>query len=122
MEQILTSIKKLLGIGEEYTHFDQDLIIHTNSVLSILTQIGVGPVDGFSINDSSSTWNNFIQGSAQLELVKTYVYLKVKLIFDPPLTSSVIESINRTIAELEWRIQLTSNPITVIEGGCNQNE
>ena len=115
MESILTSIKKLLGIAEEYTHFDADLIMHINSVLSILTQIGVGPAEGFSIKDDSSVWEDFVPENSKLELIKSYMYMKVKLLFDPPLNSAVIESINRIIAELEWRIQVAADSEKTIE-------
>jgi accessory colonization factor AcfC len=104
MESILTSIKKLLGIVEEYTHFDTDIIVHINTVLSILTQIGVGPSSGFSITDKTAVWSDFIGDLATIEFVKSYVYLKVKLIFDPPQSSAAIEAINKTISELESRI------------------
>ena len=106
MESILTSIKKLLGIAEDYEHFDRDIIIHINSVFSILTQIGVGSDIGFSISDKTATWSDFISDSTNLEMVKTYVYLKVKLLFDPPLNSSVTNSIEKTISELEWRLNV----------------
>ena len=108
MDSILTSIKKMLGITEEYTQFDTDLIIHINSVFMILKQLGVGPKNGFSISDKSTTWNEYLITS-DLEAVKTYVYLKVRLIFDPPNSSVVTESINRTIGELEWRIQASTD-------------
>lgn len=111
MDSILTSIKKLLGISEEYTHFDTDLIMHINTTLSILTQIGVGPSEGFSIKDDDAVWTSFIQANAKLELVKSYVHLKVKLLFDPPLGSAVIEAINRMLDELEWRIQVIADPV-----------
>lgn len=106
MESILTSIKKLLGITEEYTHFDADLIMHINSVFMILTQMGVGPSDGFNISDNFATWEEFIQDSKKLESVKSYMYLKVRLLFDTPSNSAVIESINRMISELEWRLNI----------------
>jgi len=122
MESILTSIKKLLGIAEEYTHFDADLIMHINSVLSILTQIGVGPAEGFSIKDESSVWEDFVPENSKLELIKSYTYMKVKLLFDPPLISAVIESINRIISELEWRIQVAADPVKTIEEEEIQNE
>jgi len=115
MESILTSIKKLLGIAEEYTHFDADLIMHINSVFSILTQIGVGPAEGFSIKDESSVWSDFVPEKSKWELIKSYTYMKVKLLFDPPLNSAVIESINRIIAELEWRIQVAADSEKTIE-------
>lgn len=114
MESILTSIKKMLGIDEEYTHFDADIIMHINSVLMILTQLGVGPAEGFIIEDDTSTWVDFIPevSVAQLHAVKSYIYMKVKLIFDPPLSSSVIESMNRQIAEFEWRLNVAVDPKT----------
>ena len=101
---ILTSIKKLLGVAEDYYEFDEDIMTHINSVFLNLTQLGVGPEEGFMIEDNTAEWEDFINGSVQLQAVKTYVYLKVKLLFDPPLSSSVTESINRMIAELEWRL------------------
>lgn len=111
MESILTSIKKLLGITEEYDIFDADIIIHINTVFAILTQIGVGPSEGFSIQDKTTIWNDFIPGSdPRLNNVKTYVYLKVKLIFDPPQSSTTIEAIKQTIAELEWRLNIQVDP------------
>lgn len=104
MESILTSIKKLLGIEEDYVHFDADIIMHINSVLSILTQLGVGPSEGYSIKDANATWDEFITNPAKLELAKSYVYLKVRLMFDPPSSSSAIESMKQLISELEFRI------------------
>ena len=109
MESILTSIKKMLGIAEDYEHFDLDIIIHINSALVTLTQIGVGPSEGFSIRDKSAIWKDFIENT-KLEFIKTYVYLKVKSIFDPPPSAAAIESMKRTINELEWRISVEVNP------------
>ena len=108
MESILTSIKKLLGITEEYDQFDPDIIMHINSVFMILTQLGVGPAEGFSIEDDTAVWTDFIQDVKKLESVKTYIYLKVKLAFDPPLSSAVIDSMNRLINELEWRLNVAA--------------
>lgn len=108
MESILTSTKKLLGITEEYTHFDNDIITHINTVFLTLNQIGVGPEEGFFIEDKTAEWVDFIEDSTQLQAVRSYVYLKVKLLFDPPLSSAVIESTNRMIAELEWRLRLAA--------------
>ena len=104
MDSILTSIKKLLGITEGYEYFDVDIIIHINSVFSILSQLGVGPPEGFSIKDKDAVWSDFLPESPLLEFVKSYTGIKVKMLFDPPLTSSVIESNNRILNELEWRI------------------
>lgn len=110
MESILTSIKKLLGIAKEYEHFDADIIIHINSVFSILTQLGVGPSEGFSIEDDTAVWTDFISEKSKIEFVKSYMHLKVKLLFDPPLASAVIESMNRMISEFEWRILVAVDP------------
>ena len=110
MESILTSIKKLLGIAEDYEHFDTDLIIHINSVFSILTQLGVGPSEGFFITDKYAVWDDFLSENTKIELAKTYVYLKVKMIFDPPQSSAVIDAMNRTISELEWRLNVSVDP------------
>lgn len=112
MESILLSIKKLLGITEEYKHFDVDLIMHINSIFPTLNQIGVGPKEGFSIEDESAEWVDFIGDATQLQAVKTYMYMKVKLLFDPPLSSTVIESMNRMIAELEWRLRLAAESMS----------
>lgn len=106
MDSILTSIKKLLGVPEEYGQFDQDIIIHINSAFMILTQMGVGPEDGFTISDSKTTWSEFTNDDKKIEAVKSYVYMKVKLLFDPPASSSVMEAINRSISELEWRLNI----------------
>ena len=107
-DSILTTIKKLLGITEEYEHFDQDIIMHINSVFMILTQLGVGPSNGFSISDKTATWDEFIEEGTNLEAVKSYVYMKVRLLFDPPLSSTVMECINRSINELEWRLNVSA--------------
>lgn len=114
MESILTSIKKLLGISEEHYSFDTDLVMYINTAFSVLTQLGVGPENGFSIQDGSATWSDYLNGDTRLEMVKTYVYLKVRLMFDPPASSSVIEVIKSQISELEWRInvQVDSKEVT----------
>jgi hypothetical protein len=106
-DSILTSIKKLLGIDEEYEHFDIDLILHINSVLSVLTQLGVGD-ENFFITGKNEKWSDYISDDARFNLVKAYVYLKVRLLFDPPSSSAIIESINRLISEIEWRINILS--------------
>lgn len=119
-ESILTSIKKLLGIAEDYEHFDQDIIIHINTALMILTQIGVGPSEGFFITDKSATWADFINGDSETVTIgfdgatetgissigglKTYVYIKVKLVFDPPQNSFTIDALNKQALEYEWRL------------------
>lgn len=101
---ILTSVKKLLGIAEEYTQFDTDIIIHINTIFMALQQMGIGPNDGFSITDENDLWIDFMEDSILLNSVKTYMYLRVKLLFDPPLTSSTVDSFNKLISELEFRM------------------
>ena len=107
MDSILNSIKKLLGITEECKDFNQDLIIHINSVFMILNQLGVGPKDGFKITDATNTWNEFISGVQSIESVKTYMYMKVRMMFDPPSSSIVADAMNKQINELEWRLNAT---------------
>lgn len=101
---ILTTIKKLLGPEEEYSHFDMDLIIHINSAFMRLNQLGVGPSTGFKIEDSNATWDLFLANRLDLEGVKTYVYLKCRLVFDPPQNSFLVEAIKDQIKELEWTL------------------
>ncbi len=107
-DSVLTSIKKMLGIVEEYEHFDADLIMHINSVFSILTQLGVGPSTGFMIEDKNASWKDFISDEAKLMLVKSYMHLKVKLLFDPPLSSAVLECYKTQISEYEWRLNVAA--------------
>lgn len=109
MESILTSIKKQLGIVEEYDHFDPEIIMCINTALFTLTQIGVGPSEGFTISDKATTWSEFTDTS-KIEAVKTYVYMKVRLAFDPPASSAHIESIKNQISELEWRLNVAVDP------------
>ena len=109
MESILTSIKKLLGIMSDYTNFDDDIIIHINTAFAMLNQLGVGPEGGFMIVDANSRWEDYTT-EKNLNMVKTYIYLKVRLLFDPPTSSALIESINRTLSEIEWRIFLEGDP------------
>lgn len=101
---ILTSIKKLLGITESCTDFDTDIIMHINTVLMTLNQLGVG-TEGFQIEDKNAVWSEFIE-SDKLAATKSYVHLRVKLLFDPPLNSAIIEAIKESIRELEWRLNV----------------
>ena len=104
MDSILTSVKKMLGITAEYTHFDADIIMHINSVFMILNQLGVGPKEGFSISSDVETWDEFTNDNLTIESVKSYMYLKVGLLFDPPTSSNVLDARNRLVSELEWRL------------------
>lgn len=109
MEQsILKTIKKMIGPSIDYGEYDIDLITHINSTLSVLTGLGIGPEEGFVITDDSAVWTDLLGDSKKLEMVKSYVYMKAKLIFDPPQSSAVITSFEKLIAEFEWRANITA--------------
>lgn len=110
MDSILDSIKQALGLEEDYTFFDVDIIMGINSALATLRQIGVEGGTITSIEDSSSTWEEFLGREYDFEAVKSYVYLKTRLFFDPPTMSALLESTNKLISELEWRIMVNSDP------------
>lgn len=103
---ILNSVKKVLGFDSEYGAFDEDIIMHINSVFGTLNQLGVGPPEGFAIEDASSEWTDYLGLDKNLNQVKTYVYLKVRLLFDPPATSFAQDAMRKQIEELEWRINV----------------
>lgn len=108
-ESILTSIKKLLGISEDYDYFDQDIIMHINAAFMVLTQLGVGPSEGFLITDDTDTWSDFIDDSTNLGSIQSYVYMKVKLMFDPPQNSFTVDSMTKLVNELEWRLNIAAD-------------
>jgi hypothetical protein len=103
---ILKSTKKILGLADDYDAFDLDVITHINTAFSTLTQLGVGPDAGFMIEDDSSKWSEYIDSGPQLNQVKTYVYLKVRMLFDPPATSYLIAAFERQLEEVVWRINI----------------
>ena len=109
---ILSTIKKLLGVTDDYDYFDQDLLIHINSALMSLSQIGVRPSQDFYTLDKDTTWSEYLgydyQENIDFGSIKSYIYLKVKLLFDPPQNSFTIEAINKMITEMEWRINIVS--------------
>ena len=113
---ILNSVKKLLGIPSDYKVFDTAIILNINSVFMILHQLGVGPKEGFSISDDNTKWTDYISDEENLNAVKTYLPLKVKLSFDPPTSTVVMECYKRQIDELEWRLNSQA------EGGQNDSE
>lgn len=113
MVSILTSIKKLLGIEEDYTQFDADIIPHINTALMTLNQLGVGPENGFAIQDKTTVWTDFIGPRTDIEAIKTFVYFKTRLAFDPPQNSFLVEAIKQQITELEWRINIQAEGGTV---------
>lgn len=125
MDSILTSIKKMLGITEEYTHFDPELIIYINSALMILTQLGVGPENGYVVEDAEDRWSDFIvnkQDLQRMRAIESYVYMRVKLVFDPPPSSATVQAMENQIRELEFRLNIAgeSEQTTIKEE--NQNE
>lgn len=103
-DSILLSIKKLLGISKECTDFDTDIIIHINTTLMNLDQLGIEISKSFSVKDNKQTWSEIITEQERIDSIITYVYLKVKLVFDPPLSSAVMEANKQSINELEWRL------------------
>lgn len=103
-DSILNTVKKTLNQPADYTAFDPDILMHINSVFSTLNQLGIGPQEGFSIEDESTEWSAFLNGDKRLNNVKSYMYLRVRLLFDPPGTSFVIAAFEKQIEELTWRI------------------
>lgn len=104
MESILTSVKKLLGIAENYTQFDVDIILHINATFMTLNQLGIGPEEGFSISSSAETWDSYLGEISNLEAVKSYMALKVRLLFDPPSGSAHLDALKRQTDEYESRL------------------
>lgn len=131
-DSILTSTKKVLGIAEDYEEFDLDILMHINSVFSTLNQLGIGPELGFMVEDKEATWAEFIGDDLRFNSIRTYVYLKVRMLFDPPTTSYLIAAMERQTTELEWRLNvlresyawadpdpdLDENEDLVIDGGA----
>lgn len=106
-DSILNSVKHMLGSCDDY--FDSDLITFINGVFSTLMQLGVGPKTGFSISGSDETWSSYTKNKPELEMVKTYVYTKVRLRFDPPQGSSVLQLMQQDANELEWRLNVATD-------------
>jgi hypothetical protein len=103
---ILKSVKKILGLDADYTAFDIDIVTHINTTFTILQQLGIGPVNGFAIEDDTATWDTYLGTDLQLNSVKSYVYLRVRLLFDPPAASFHTEALKQQIQELEWRLNV----------------
>ena len=105
-QSILDSTKKAIGIGADYDVFDPDIIMHINTAFSTLAQLGVGPEDGFQIVDDKTAWSDYLLAEKERNMVKSYVYLRVRLLFDPPETSYLINAFNDQVKELEWRLNV----------------
>ena len=120
-ESILNTIKKMLGIEANYAAFDVDVAVNINAALMTLNQLGVGPSGGFVVTNEDQTWIDFLGTYTDLEAVKTYIFLKVKGVFDPPTSSTVLEAMNRSASELEWRIR-TQVEFLSAAGGEQEND
>ena len=107
MESILNSVKKQVGITADCTDFDDQLIMHVNTTFMILNQLGVGPPEGFVIEDDLATWTDYLGDPVKLQMVKTYMGHKVRLLFDPPSSSTHMNAINQAISEFEWRLHVS---------------
>lgn len=103
-ESILETVAKAIGIAENYDYFNSELIMHINTVLMGLRQLGIGPSEGFYISDNTATWNDFLGEDKNFEAVKTYMCLRVRMLFDPPTSSALMDSMKNQIAEWEWRL------------------
>lgn len=114
-ESILNSIKKMLGLSPDMKHFDLDIIFYINSVFTILMQLGVGPEGGYSIVDDGDTWTDYLDDAKNLECIKAYVYLKTRMMFDPPANSFVLTAMKEQAAELEWRLNIEVDPQEVLK-------
>jgi hypothetical protein len=115
-ESILDSVKKALGIDSEDTAFDIDVVMHVNSTFGVLKQLGVGPAEGFSISDNTTLWSDYSTELAMIGMVRSYLYVKVRLLFDPPATSFGLDAIQQQIRELEWRLNIQAET-DLIEAG-----
>lgn len=114
-DSILTSVKKILSIAADSTEFDVDVIMHINTAFSTLNQMGIGPDEGFEIEDAVLTWDDFLANDPRLNSVKTYISLRVRLLFDPPTTSYLIASMKEQVQELEWRLNVQREVVTYPE-------
>lgn len=106
MDSILNSVKKILGLAEDYTAYDVDVLMHINAAFSVVNQLGVGPEEGFFIENATPVWDDLGLPANQLHLLKTYIYLKARMLFDPPTTSFHIKAMEDQVRELEWRLNV----------------
>lgn len=105
-ESILSSTKQILGVSDDYTAFDLDIVTHINSAFSTLNQLGIGPENGYAIEDDTATWDAFFGTNLKYNSIKSYVYLFVRMLFDPPTTSYLIEALNKQREQFEWRLSV----------------
>lgn len=111
MDSVLLSVKKMIGIPKDYDAFDTDIILNINTVFDGLNQMGVGPEEGFSISDDSTEWSEFLTFDRNSEMVKTYMYLKVRMLFDPPTNTSLANVYQEQLKEYEWRLLIFADEL-----------
>lgn len=114
-DSILITIKKMLGLAEDYDPFDAEIIVHINTAIMTLTQFGVGPKEGFFITDATATWADLLTNPTNLEAVKTYLYLRVRMLFDPPSSSFVMDSMKAQADELAWRLNVQAESVETFD-------
>ena len=111
-ESILKTIKQLIGCPDDFEQFDLDLIVHINSAFATLTHLGVGPKEGYRITGADNAWSEFEDDAQKLSLIKDYVYIKTRLLFDPPTSGSLMDSLKEQLKEMEWRLYMLYDPIS----------
>ena len=111
-ESILKTIKQLIGCPDDFEQFDLDLIVHINSAFAALTHLGVGPKEGYRITGADNAWSEFEDDAQKLSLIKDYVYIKTRLLFDPPTSGSLMDSLEEQLKEMEWRLYMLYDPIS----------
>ena len=111
-ESILKTIKQLIGCPDDFEQFDLDLIVHINSAFATLTHLGVGPKEGYRIIGADNVWSEFEYDAQKLSLIKDYVYIKTRLLFDPPISGSLMDSLKEQLKEMEWRLYMLYDPIS----------
>ena len=111
-ESILKTIKQLIGCPDDFEQFDLDLIVHINLAFATLTHIGVGPKEGYRITGADNAWSEFEDDAQKLSLIKDYVYIKTRLLFDPPISGSLMDSLKEQLKEMEWRLYMLYDPIS----------
>lgn len=111
-DSILKTIKQLIGCPDDFEQFDLDLIVHINSAFATLTHLGVGPKEGYRITGADNAWSEFEDDAKKLSLIKDYVYIKTRLLFDPPTSGSLMDSLKEQLKEMEWRLYMLYDPIS----------
>lgn len=111
-ESILKTIKQLVGCPDDFEQFDLDLTIHINSSFATLTHLGIGPKEGYRITGVDNVWSEFEDDPQKLSLIKDYVYIKTRLLFDPPTNGSLMDSLTEQLKEMEWRLYILYYPIS----------